>query len=217
MAIDEEYFKTDNPMKQNTVEDIIDEDERILLRLKPNRKVLMLEAIFKGLPIVLLWAGFDTAMIVLMVTNGVFAEQPALLPFIIVFFALHLLPLWKYIAHIIKINAGYKNIEYVFTDRRILLRSGLIGIDFKSIFYTSIQSVNLKVGLFDRIFKVGDIYIKTADQSAVIEDIEQPYFYLGRLQKIALDMKADIYYPNGLRPEENPGYRTHYTGDKEDK
>lgn len=212
MNIDENYFKTDNPMKQNSVEDILSKDEKILQRLKPNKRVLLLESIFKGLPVVLLWVAFDTFFIVMMIVTGAFKENPGLIPAVIAFFALHLLPLWLYILNIIKTMAGAKNIEYVFTDKRIIIRSGVIGIDFKNIYYTDVQGINCKVGIFDRMFKVGDLYIKALNQSAVLMNIETPYFYLQKLQKITLDIKADIQYPNDLRPKENHGYNTEYKG-----
>ena len=212
MNIDENYFKTDNPMKQNSVEDILSKDEKILQRLKPNKRVLLLESIFKGLPVVLLWVAFDTFFIVMMIVTGAFKENPGLIPAVIAFFALHLLPLWLYILNIIKTMAGAKNIEYVFTDKRIIIRSGVIGIDFKNIYYTDVQGINCKVGIFDRMFKVGDLYIKALNQSAVLMNIETPYFYLQILQKITLDIKTDIQYPNDLRPKENHGYDTEYKG-----
>lgn len=202
-------------MKQNAVEDILEKDEKILQRLKPNAKVIRLEAIFKGMPLALLWFSIDAIFIVTMFTTGAVEEAPWMIAFMIGFFALHLLPVWLYIANLIKNLAGYKNIEYVFTDKRIIIRSGLVGIDFKSIYYTSLESVNLKVGLFDRLFKVGDIYLKANTQTAVLEDIENPYVYLSKLQKIALDIKSDIYYPNDLRPSENHGYQTEYKGGEE--
>lgn len=202
-------------MKQNAVEDILEKDEKILQRLKPNAKVIRLEAIFKGMPLALLWFSIDAIFIVTMFTTGAVEEAPWMIAFMVGFFALHLLPVWLYIANLIKKLAGYKNIEYVFTDKRIIIRSGLVGIDFKSIYYTSLESVNLKVGLFDRLFKVGDIYLKANTQTAVLEDIENPYVYLSKLQKIALDIKSDIYYPNDLRPSENHGYQTEYKGGEE--
>lgn len=207
MRIDENFFKTEDPMKQNRVEDILSPDEDILQRLKPNKKVLILESIFKGLPFVLLWVAFDFTFIFIFFSTGLPLEM---LGFIIPFFILHLMPLWIYIANIVKTFGGLKNIEYVFTDKRIIIRSGIVGIDFKTIFYTDVEGINVRVGLFDRLFKVGDLYIKAFNQSAVLQNIEKPYFFLNKLQKITLDIKTDIQYPNDLRPKENHGYNTDY-------
>ena len=99
----------------------------------------------------------------------------------------------------------------VFTNKRIIIRSGIIGIDFKNIYYTEIESVNLKVGLVDKMLGVGDIYIKSNNKAQILFDIEDPYFITQKLQEIVIDIKTDVEFPNGLRPEENPGYKTKYT------
>jgi hypothetical protein len=130
---------------------------------------------------------------------------------IIVFFAFHLTPVWIWLANIITASRGYKNLEYVFTNKRIIIRSGIIGIDFKNIYYTEIESVNLKVGLVDKMLGVGDIYIKSNNKAQILFDIEDPYFITQKLQEIVIDIKTDVEFPNGLRPEENPGYNTKYT------
>lgn len=210
--IDEYYFyKNKDPLKKNTIEDILVDDERILLRLKPNHKVFVLESLFKGLPFALIWAAFDAFFIIMMINSGFFTEEAGIaIPLVILFFAVHLLPVWLFIANMIKRVSGFKNIEYVFTNKRIIVRSGLIGIDFKSLYYSNITGVNVKVGIFDRIFKVGDVYITAINQSAVLEDIEDPYFYMSKIQEIAHDIKTDIEFPNAFRPNENPGYHTDY-------
>lgn len=211
--LDENYFNVDanTAIKQNTIEDVLEEGENILLRLKPDHKDYVLEAIFKGLPFVLLWAAIDTFIIVMMATTGAFQQIGGFFVFaVIAFFALHLMPVWLYVAGIIKRVHGYKNIEYVLTDKRIIVRSGIIGIDFKIIYYSEIQSIDVKVGLWDRLFKVGDVIIKTASQTAMLEDIQKPYQYATKIQKVVQDIKTDIQYPNGLRPDTNPGYNTTY-------
>lgn len=104
-----------------------------------------------------------------------------------------------------------KNLEYAITDKRIIIRSGVIGIDFKFINYTEIDSVNVKVGFIDKIFKVGDIYINSSVNSGVLWDVSNPYGIARALQKVTTDIKSDIHYPNALRPDSNPGYKTGYS------
>lgn len=209
--IDKDYFSTDlDSMKKNKVEDILEEEEEILVSLTPNKKVYILEAIFKGLPLALIWAGFDAFAIIMMIRTGFFAQNWAV-AFVVIFFALHLIPVWLYIGRIIKRVIDYKNLQYYLTNKRIIIRNGLIGIDFKIFYYSEIAAVTVKVGLFDRLFKVGDLYIQSTNQSAILDDIENPYFYLSKIQKIVQDIKTDMAYPNNLRPEENNGYKTKYT------
>ena len=207
--IDQDYFQLDENIKQNKIEDILTEGESVLVRLKPDRKTYVLESIFKGLPLALVWLGFDAFFIFMIITQNVAANIGGwFIPFMILFFGIHLIPVWLFIYNLIKKLAGYKNLEYVFTDKRIIIRSGVIGVDFKFIYYEEIQSVLVKVGIFDRLFKVGDLYIKTESQTGVIEDIKAPYQYSTKIQKIAQDIKTDINYPNDLRPDENHGYNT---------
>lgn len=209
--IDKDYFNVEESIEQNKVEDIIGDGEEVLVSLKPNRKVYILESIFKGLPIVLLWGGIDAFAIYMIISSGAFAET-GMIWFIVLFFALHLIPVWMYIARVVKVVAGYKNVSYTFTDKRVIVRSGVIGIDFKYQYYSDIASVNVKVGIFDRLFKVGDVHIQGNTQHIVVEDISAPYIYADKIQKIVRDLKADMQFPNDLRPEENHGYNTKYKG-----
>ena len=117
----------------------------------------------------------------------------------------------------IKASLAHKNIAYVFTEKRILLRTGIIGIDYKNIYYSDIIGVNLKVGVIDKLCKVGDIYIRANDQNAVLFDVEQPYALLNKIQKIVFDIKSDIIFPNGLRPDTNEGYNTKYIENNDKK
>jgi len=212
--IDENYFKVDESMKQNTIEDVLGQNENILRREKPNKKAYIWSKILVMLPVALFWLIFDGTMIGIMFATNAFSSMGVgITIFLIFFFLLHLTPVWIWVGGIVKGYLEIKNIEYAFTEKRIIVRSGVIGIDFKNIYYTDVQSVNLKVGLSDKIFKVGDVYIKANNESVVLFDIKNPYQITSKLQKITLDIKSDIYYPNALRPEENPGYNTKYKGE----
>ena len=209
--IDKEFFKVDESIKQNEIKDILGEEEEVLLTLKPERKVYVAESILKGLPVALLWGGIDAFVIYTLIASGALQEVGMMVGFLIGFFTIHLIPVWLYFAQVIKRVMGYKNLSYAFTDKRIIVRSGLVGIDFKFIYYTDIDSVDVKVGILDRLFKVGDLYVKSNTQTAVLDDIKSPYIYGDKIQEIVRDLKADMLYPNDLRPEENNGYKTKYT------
>ena len=121
---------------------------------------------------------------------------PSMFIFLIVFFLIHLAPVWIWLSRVLTASRRHKNLEYAFTDKRIIIKSGIIGIDFKSIYYSDIVNVNLKVGIIDRMLHVGDIYINSHAGADVLFDIENPYFISEKLQKIVLDIKADISFPN---------------------
>ncbi len=211
MEINENTFDV-NDIKKNKVEDILTEGEKILVSLVPNRKVFMLESFFKGLPLALIWGVFDGIFISFIFSNNLYEQIGPFVVGIIFFFLIHLIPVWLYIGNIIKRLAGYKNINYYLTNKRIIVRSGIIGIDYKFLFYPDIATVNVKVGIFDRMFKVGDVYIRSATQAICLEDIDNPYQYSSRIQQVINDIKSDISFPNDLRPKENHGYNTDYKG-----
>ncbi len=210
VKIDKDFFKTDDTMHANSIEDVLDAEEQILLREKPDKKSYILSSVFKMLPIALIWGGIDITIIVCVAMSG---APGYIWAFLVPFFALHLMPVWMYIGGIVRAVAELKNIEYVFTEKRIIIRSGVVGIDYKNVFYTDIKGVNLRVGLIDRLCKVGDIFITAHEQSVVLYDIHNPYRILKKMQKIVLDIKSDIMFPNALRPEENRGFKTKYRAD----
>ena len=209
--LDENYFKIEPSGRDlKNIEDVIGSDEQILWSGKPKKRAFLINAFTKMLPIALIWLLFDGAFIGLMI--GTMDEIPAPVKiFMVVFFLFHLMPVWIWLSNVLTANRQHENLEYAFTQKRIIIKSGIIGIDFKNIYYSEIDSVNLRVGLVDRIEKVGDIYIKSIGGANVLYDLENPYSLTEKLQKIVVDIKTDIQFPNNLRPAENDGYSTKYT------
>ncbi|MDP3999271.1 MAG: PH domain-containing protein [bacterium] len=123
---------------------------------------------------------------------------------------------------------SYKNIWYVITDKRVILQSGLIGRDFDFVDYDKVESSRVDVGIVDKIFgkNSGSIAIYanriighpgTKDSSAYSENvpytlshITDPYETFQLFKKVSFDVKADINFPNILRPKEDTGYQTKY-------
>ena len=209
----EKYFEKSD-MHCNNIDDLIQGDEQVLWRGKPKKSAFILSKIFQLLPFVLIWVLFDSFFIYGMIKIGAFKQLGTFfIVIIVVFFAIHLAPLWVWLSNVLTASSQHKNIEYVFTTKRIIIRSGII-IDLKNIYYMDIQTMNVKVGVIDKLTKVGDIYIMSKFETAVLWDIEDPYNVLNMLQKIVNDIKTDMYYPNALRPEENQGYNTQYIGNK---
>ena len=193
-------------MYRNDIDDLIAEGETVLWRGQPRRSAYIAAAVIKMLPIVLIWLAFDITFIWVMVTqigDGV--------PwFVWLFFALHLAPVWIWIANIVRSVLELKNIRYAVTDKRIIVRSGVI-VDLKFMYFNDITNVRVRVGLTDRLFKVGDIYITAENQRSVLYDIAAPYSVGNEIQRIVRDIKNDAAFPNALRPAGNPGYDTAYT------
>jgi len=190
---DSEFFDMDK---------FIEADEKVLWRGKPNRKAHILAQVFNHLPIALLWLVFDVGLIAILITGGMFSRiSPFMIIFLCVFFAFHLFPVWAWIGGIVTAGKQQKNTEYVITDKRIILKSGAIGINVSSVYYPEIVSVNLRVGVLDKLLKVGDIYISGGFKAQILWDIENPYDVTAALQKTVGELKRDAYYPNALREQ----------------
>ena len=214
MELDENYFSNKNGYDGNnrSIQDIVNEtgDEQLLWTGKPNKKIYILERVFKMMPLALLWLAIDLTFIIIISFQFANGNMPLfVLAFIIPFFCVHLMPFWMWIYNIATASRKLKNTEYGFTDKRIIIKSGYF-VDVTSIYYADINSVKLNVGFLDRKFKVGDIHISANSGRHVLEDLEDPYFLTEKLQHIVLDIKADIQFPNDFRPKENSGFNTQY-------
>lgn len=201
------------------IEDMLIEDETVIWKGKPKRNAYFLNCIFTPFTIfALLWFTIDATIIVSSINA---TDMVAPLFFLIPFMAIHLMPFWMWLGNILTARIRWENTEYLVTDRRILLKTGIWGVDIKTVYYKEIRNVTLIKGIVDATLGVGDIYFElamspnTSSSSSgrlAMFDLENPYEIYTRLQKTVLDIQTDIEYPNALRPEENPGYKTKYKG-----
>lgn len=197
------------------IEGLILEGEQLLWSGKPKKNAFVINKSVVMMPFALIWFSFDAFFIGTMIRTGAFKSM---LFFIIPFFAIHLMPVWMWLYNVLSANRQWENTEYAVTDKRIIIRGGTVGYNFRNIYYTEINSVDLHVGVIDKMLGVGDILINTGGDIAnsksksapAILDIENPYELFNKVQKIVLDIQSDIHYPNELRPGENRGYNTKY-------
>ncbi len=123
---------------------------------------------------------------------------------------------------------SHKHTQYAITDKRVIMQSGIIGRDYKTIDFDQISNAEVNVGIFDKLFgkDSGSIILRTAgdpvvcvndsarQQSAVLSSITSPYVAFKFLRKVSFDVKTDMEYPNKYRPKTNPGYKTEYSNKK---
>ena len=130
------------------------------------------------------------------------------------------LPLGFFFWGFLKKLFSYSNTRYGYTNKRVMMRTGFIGTDFKSIDYDKISDIEVTVNFIERAFNVGTIRFfsgrtETNDGTTTKlydhwEAIPNPYEIFKRVKQISVDIKTDYNYPNALRPETNPGYNTKY-------
>jgi len=202
------YEKINSRLEHINMDDVLVDGETLIWQGKPKKSAFIINKSITMLPIALLWGMIDGGFIAAIIASGEIGEMWW---FIIPFFALHLMPVWIWLGNVLSAGKKWANTRYVMTDRRIIIESGFIGMDYQTIYYKDINKVNLKVGAIDKLLKVGDIYfdIKNGVVQAFL-DLEDAYDLYPKIQKVVLDMQTDIEFPNNLRPEENDGYKTKY-------
>ena len=130
----EKYFQNDG-MKNNNIEDLVEKDEQILWRGKPKKAAFILSKFCNLLPFVIIWLLFDGFFIYMLVSMNIFQEIPVVISIVIVvFFLIHLLPVWFWLSNVITAWKHYKNIEYCFTNKRIIVRTGILKIYITQIY-----------------------------------------------------------------------------------
>ncbi len=189
-------------------------DESVIWKGTPKKSAYIINSSMKMAPFAIIWLLFDGFFIATFIGAGVVRQM---LFFIIPFFALHLMPVWIWLFNMFTAAGRWKNTEYAVTNKRILIRNGLVGYQYESIYYTDISNVSLHVGVIDKMLGVGDIYLMTNSSTVgsgknvpTILDIEDPQRVYGMVQSTVMNIQTDIHYPNAYRPENNPGYQTQY-------
>ena len=192
--------------------------ETVLLSIKPKKNAFVINKVLGMLPIAILWLAFDSMFI-----GAAFsANMGGMTVFMLLFMLLHLMPVWIWLGNVITANRRWKNTAYYLTDRRIIIQSGFIDRQTQTLYYKDIHNVDLRIGIVDKLLGVGDIYFDTGayhmrkgrqiTDYKMFLDIEDPHGVYERVQKIVMDIQADIEFPNAYRPEDNPGYNTKYSG-----
>ena len=193
------------------IQSLLMSDEQVIWAGDPKKSAYVLNASMKMMPFALIWLLFDGFFIFAIAGTGAMSEMGGMKWFLVGFFALHLMPVWIWLSNLLTAGARWKNTEYAVTNKRIMIRNGLIGYEYKSLYYTEITNVSLQVGIIDRMCGVGDIHISSSKGNGVILDVANPERVFGVVQRTVMDMQTDIHFPNALRPDNNPGYRTVYS------
>ena len=206
-------FTTDNLPPQ--FDAVLDHDEQVLWVGNPT----VIPFLMSGLPFLMLgliWGAIDYFGFIKHIGT---AKEPAL-GFMVPFFALHLLPVWLGVGNMLRLCLVFGNTCYAFTNKRILLRTGFWGIDFKSIDFDRLQEIEVTVNPIENMLGVGSLKMfsggiaaKGAPTFNFFIGIEKPYEVYKQLKTVTVDVKTDWNYPNALRPEQNKGYKTGYTPD----
>ena len=122
-------------------ERILDDDEKIQKIIKPNKckfffSNMLLYGLFFGMFVI-------TGLIGVLADgyNAIYVLIPIGVWVVLMLFA------WLFMA------IYYKNLHYAYTNKRVIVRSGIFGVDFKSLDMSMIGAVNVYVSFFDKILR----------------------------------------------------------------
>ena len=187
--INKKYLNNDNL----DLKSLISDDEKILWQGKPNPKSYFWAKFFSMFKIVVIWLVFDLTFLGLIIAFNAFSQMPLFVSiFIVIFFILHLTPVWLWIARLIRAKKDCENIEYIITSKRILSKTKQNGVSVDSIYYKDIKEVNLNITWLDRRYKVGDIYITSQTKVLVLEDISSPFETISLIQNITNKLNTEV-------------------------
>lgn len=138
-------------------EQIIDKGEEVLLTFKPNRKR------FVAIPNVVMTIFLAISLIILIVVVAILLKsEPSdvVVPTFYTMLGVVILFGLMEIFFFIILHVRYKKTFYCLTNKRIIIRTGFIGVDFKTLDIKMVGAIDIRVGLLDKIIKpaTGNIY-----------------------------------------------------------
>jgi hypothetical protein len=164
----------------------------------------------------LVWFSIDFFGFILPMFEGGRRAPSGFIGFMIPFFAMHLFPFWGSLLNMLRLMLVHKNTAYAITTRRAMFRGGVWGVSYESIDFDQITDLQVNVGPLEKSIGAGTINISIAGVTTNTRKnfiaVSDPYEVFKEFKKVSLDVKADLEYPNKLRPDTNPGYKTAYTG-----
>lgn len=111
---------------------------------------------------------------------------------------------------------------YFITNKRAIIKSGLIGTDFNSIYFTEVRTVNVNVGLVDKIFSVGTVNIDTGKIETVnngskhsgtrtaydkLQHVNKPYEVYKYFQSTLTGRQESLYSGRADRENNREAYK----------
>lgn len=167
-----EMFNKEFNYKNLSVNDYLAKGEKILWHQKPKAKSYVVSNVLSLTPFALIWLLFDSCFIVGITLAGSIPFFAIII--LVVFFILHLTPVWIWIGGMVKAYKEIKNTEYYITNKRIIVTNFPNKIEIKEMNISEIKHVNLKKTGIDKMVKVGDVEILSEDKSIILYDIKEP-------------------------------------------
>jgi len=200
---------------ENNIGNVLEANEKVVWQGKVSRKVLTFILVFSLIIIFAVGIFFLTKESVSYTSNGQPAQTSGKIIGLVVIVLGLFFSLIMFFIDIVK--------DYAITEKRVIIKSGIIGTDFKSIYFDQIKDVFVDVGLIGKIFKVGSIKIdvgktrtfstgsgnnqpariETKTMYDVLKHIDSPYEVFKNIQH-TLETRKESLYSGRADRESNP-------------
>ena len=177
-------------------ERVLDDDEKIIKVFKPNKTKLYMSHML--VITISLFLGALVGVLAILFPGSEEAEPVWYIVFPIGGFVLLTLGNW------LLTYLYYKNVYYAYSNKRIIIRSGIFGVDFKSLDMSMIGAVNVYVSLIDKIVRknTGSIsfgstaspiaYSQSSAAAYKFNHIEMPYENCKEIKSFIDDYKKQV-------------------------
>ena len=130
---------------KNKFELILDKDEEIKEVFKPNKLKLYFRSLLWSTLSLLFFCGMAILSILFPEGDEIIEPLWVILPvgIFVLFEAINVLFIALY----------YKNVFYAYTNKRVIIRTGIFGVDFKSLDMSMIGAIDVYVSLLDKILR----------------------------------------------------------------
>lgn len=169
------------------LEEMFEVGERVIWAGKPSKTPFVVKKIGFSL-IAVPWLLFPLFM--LNATSWTIVSQPFVCLFLV---------FWYGILGFISLGSPvysflvWRNIFYVLTDRRIIVRKGLIGIDYDVLSLDVVQQVNIDVGFWDKLYGTGTVTVQAIGvQPVVLRCIRSPRKVQGMIGEAVKSWKGRL-------------------------
>lgn len=174
-------------------DDILDRDEKVIKAFKPKKSVMYFKSFFVSILVQLFMYGI--------IVIGALSEVEVVTKtetILLITIPIILIILFVSVQSIL-LHFAYKNLYYAYTNTRIIIRKGIIGVDFKSLEIKMIGASDVHVGIIDKLMRkntgtivfgssASPIISSSGSGSFILSNIEKPYELFKEIKNHISDM-----------------------------
>lgn len=186
--------------KEPKIYDLVKSDEQIIKTHMPSTTAYVLRKLLLLSPVILIWLLVDVVFIIYIanIASDV-AVNAGLVVCMVVFFALHLMPIWLWIWGITQTCSDLRSMEYLLTNKRLIIKNGIKTPNFTIINLKDIEAINYKKRCTDKLLKDGDISINSKYNAIMIYNVYNVNEYLSILMETVLVVNKDVITPDDFK------------------